>query len=53
MKSAFDDKEAYVLTEMGKQFVHYTMNDVVMRVGPGEVSGHATASASQSTGMPL
>jgi hypothetical protein len=36
MRSAFDDKEAYVLTEMGKQFVHYTMNDVVMRVGPGE-----------------
>jgi hypothetical protein len=35
MKSAFDDKEAYVLTEMGKQFVHYTMNDVVMRVGSG------------------
>jgi hypothetical protein len=35
MKSAFDDKEAYVLTEMGKQFVHYTMNDVVMRVGAG------------------
>jgi hypothetical protein len=33
MKSAFDDKEAYVLTEMGKQFVHYTMNDVVIRIG--------------------
>jgi hypothetical protein len=32
MKSAFDDKEAYVLTAMGKQFVHYTMNEVVLRV---------------------
>jgi len=36
MKSAFDDKEAYVLTEMGKQFVHYTMNDVVTRITSGE-----------------
>lgn len=35
MKSAFDDKEAYVLTEMGKQFVHYTMNDVVTRITAG------------------
>jgi hypothetical protein len=35
MKSAFDDKEAYVLTEMGKQFVHYTMNDVVTRITSG------------------
>jgi hypothetical protein len=33
MKSAFDDKEAYVLTEMGKQFVHYTMNESVIRLG--------------------
>ena len=36
MKSAFDDKEAYVLTEMGKQFVHYTMNDVVIRITAGQ-----------------
>lgn len=27
MKSAFDDKEAYVLTALGVQFVHYTMNE--------------------------
>lgn len=33
MKSAFDNTEAYVLTEMGKQFVHYTMNDAVTRIG--------------------
>lgn len=33
MKSAFDDQEPYELTELGKQFVHYTMNDLVTRVG--------------------
>ena len=32
MTSAFDDKEKYVLTEMGKQFVHYTMNEAVIRL---------------------
>lgn len=32
MKSAFDDEEKYVLTEMGKQFVHYTMSEVVGRL---------------------
>lgn len=31
-KSAFDDTEAYVLTELGKQFVHYTMNEAVTRI---------------------
>jgi hypothetical protein len=29
MKSAFDNEKTYVLTEMGKQFVHYTMNEIV------------------------
>ena len=33
MKSAFDDKEQYVLTELGKQFVHYTMDELVSRIG--------------------
>lgn len=32
MKSAFDDTEQYELTELGKQFVHYTMNEVVPRI---------------------
>jgi hypothetical protein len=32
LKSAFDDQESYELTELGKQFVHYTMNEVVPRV---------------------
>jgi len=31
-KSAFDDIEPYVLTELGKQFVHYTMEDVVTQI---------------------
>lgn len=33
MKSAFDDQTLYTLTEMGKQFVHYTMNEFVPRLG--------------------
>ena len=32
LKSAFDDSEPYELTELGAQFVHYTMDDVVERV---------------------
>ncbi len=35
MESAFEEAKPYVLTELGKQFVHYTMNDVVGRIGPG------------------
>ncbi|MCG8313682.1 MAG: hypothetical protein MI976_10735 [Pseudomonadales bacterium] len=30
--SAFDDEKQYVLTELGKQFVHYTMNEIVIRI---------------------
>ncbi len=33
LKSAFGDEEGYVLTELGKQFVHYTMNEVVKKIG--------------------
>ncbi len=33
MKSAFDDEKPYVLTELGKQFVHYVMNDIVPKIG--------------------
>lgn len=32
MESAFEDTKPYVLTELGKQFVHYTMNEVVKRI---------------------
>jgi hypothetical protein len=33
MESAFEDTKPYVLTELGKQFVHYTMNETVQRLG--------------------
>ena len=33
MESAFEDSKPYVLTGLGKQFVHYTMNEVVQRLG--------------------
>lgn len=32
LESAFEDTKPYVLTEIGKQFVHYTMNEVVQRI---------------------
>lgn len=35
LESAFEDTKAYVLTELGRQFVHYTMNEVVTRVTSG------------------
>ena len=33
LESAFEGTKPYVLTELGKQFVHYTMNEVVTRIG--------------------
>lgn len=35
LESAFEDTKPYVLTELGKQFVHYTMSDVVQRIDSG------------------
>jgi hypothetical protein len=35
MASAFDDDKEYELTELGKQFVHYTLNEIVPRIGGG------------------
>ena len=32
MESAFEGTKQYVLTELGKQFVHYTMTDMVKRI---------------------
>ncbi len=32
VKSAFDNQEPYELTELGKQFVHYTMNELVSQI---------------------
>jgi hypothetical protein len=35
MESAFEDTKPYVLTELGRQFVHYVMEDVVPQLGGG------------------
>ena len=32
MKSAFDDEKEYELTDLGRQFVHYTMNEIVPKI---------------------
>lgn len=38
MESAFEDTKSYVLTDLGKQFVHYTMNEVVARISDNGAS---------------
>ena len=38
MVSAFDDGKEYELTELGAQFVHYTMNELVPKLGYQEPS---------------
>lgn len=38
MESAFEDTKSYVLTDLGKQFVHYTMNEVVARISDSGAS---------------
>jgi len=35
MESAFEDTKPYVLTELGSQFVHYAMTELVARLNPG------------------
>lgn len=35
LTSAFDDEKSYELTELGKQFIHYAMNDLPLKIsGP-------------------
>jgi hypothetical protein len=36
MESAFEDSKPYILTELGKQFVHYTMTELVPRIDTKE-----------------
>ena len=38
MDSSFEDTKPYVLTEFGSQFVHYTMSEVVPRLGDEEAN---------------
>lgn len=33
MESAFENTKPYVLTELGKKFVHYVMEEVVLQIG--------------------
>lgn len=35
--SAFDNEKQYELTELGMQFVHYTMNEIVPKLTAGEI----------------
>lgn len=35
MESSFEDSKPYVLTALGKQFVHYVMEDVAPQIGRG------------------
>ncbi len=50
MTSAFDDDKEYELTELGKQFVHYTMNEIVPRIGTGVRPDTDHSSRSAPTG---
>jgi hypothetical protein len=38
MESSFEDTKPYVLTALGRQFVHYVMEDLAPQIG-GEASG--------------
>jgi hypothetical protein len=42
LESAFEDTKPHVLTELGKQFVHYTMTELVSRIGDGTSTQGAT-----------
>jgi hypothetical protein len=35
MESSFEESKPYVLTELGKEFVHYVMEDVVTHIADG------------------
>jgi hypothetical protein len=49
MESAFEDSKPWVLTELGGQFVHYTMTELVTRIestsspASGETPNETTA----------
>jgi hypothetical protein len=36
LKSPFDDKDPMVLTDLGRQFVHYALEEIVVKLGSGE-----------------
>lgn len=49
MESAFEDTKQYVLTDLGSQFVHYTMNELVARLGGPSDATPATDQPSNSS----
>jgi hypothetical protein len=49
MASAFDDEKQYELTELGKQFVHYTMNEIVPRIGTAPSAGSPSTDSASET----
>ena len=49
MASAFDDEKQYELTELGKQFVHYTMNEIVPRIGTAPSAGSPSTDSAPET----
>jgi hypothetical protein len=52
MKSAFDDTEAYELTALGQQFVHYAMTELTVKITyqPMDTSGTSAPSHVSETG---
>jgi hypothetical protein len=43
LESAFEDTKPYELTQLGSQFVHYTMTELVQRIGGGDAGAAASA----------
>jgi hypothetical protein len=48
MKSAFDNADPYELTELGRQFVHYTMTELVPRIGESSTAQASAASEARA-----
>lgn len=53
LTSAFDDEKQYELTELGKQFVHYTMNEIVPRIASAGASAGAPPKTETTTAPPV
>jgi len=51
MESAFEDTKPYVLTALGRQFVHYAMTDAVRRIEAGSVGAQPSGGTVGSSGM--
>jgi len=44
LESAFEDSKPYELTDLGTQFVHYAMSELVPRIGGGTSEDPSTES---------